>query len=358
MISLRKSMDMQLEELLQSTLQSYGNALVAVGQAGAQACPPVGGDLKESLLNLRQRLNADTSPGVITETEQLVEKELQTWSTRAANFYDEKTDEVREILAIVAKAARQVGERDQRYATLFGDLTDGLQAATKLNDLTTIRQSLVKSVADLKTCVTKMAKDGQESVAELRAQMSIYEARLEEVERIASQDELTGLANRRKVERQLELRARLARPFCVLYIDLNGFKQINDAFGHFAGDSLLRQFAGELKGAFRATDVVGRWGGDEFIVLVDQDGREEKAHVERIEQWVAGEYTVTTESGPRKVQVDAAIGFASWQPGDTPARILQRADQAMYEYKGRMKCPPSQAAESCDPAPLPPLHLR
>src|SRR5260370_39628161 len=93
MISLRKSMDMQLEEVLQSTLKSYGNALVAVGQAGAQACPPVGEELKESLLNLRQRLSPETSARVITETEQLLEKELQTWSARAAHFYEEKTDE-------------------------------------------------------------------------------------------------------------------------------------------------------------------------------------------------------------------------------------------------------------------------
>lgn len=212
-----------------------------------------------------------------------------------------------------------------------------MQATATLNDLTTIRQSLVKNVADLKTCVTKMAKDSEESVAQLRAQMHVYEGRLVEVERIASEDELTGLANRRKVERQLEFRANQNRSFCVLFIDLNGLKRINDSLGHFAGDSLLRQFAEELRTAFGATAMVGRWGGDEFIVLVDEDFQEGKKAAERVEQWVAGEYSITTESGPRKVQVDAAIGFASWQPGDTPAKILQRADAAMYEHKARMK---------------------
>lgn len=337
MISLRKSMDIQLEEILQSTLNSYESALVAVGQAGAQACPPVGEELREHLLNLRQRLSAEASATVITETEQLLEKELQTWSARAAHFYKEKTDDVKEILTIVAKAAGQVGERDERYAKQLGDLTNSLQATAKLNDLTTIRQSLVKNVADLKTCVATMAKDGQESIAELRARMRVYENRLEEVERIASLDELTGLANRRKVERQLELRANRGGPFCVLYLDLNGFKQINDCLGHFAGDDLLKQFAGELRMAFRATDVIGRWGGDEFIILMDGELREGKTRIERIEQWVDGEYTVTTESGPRKVQVSTAVGFASWQPDDTPTKILHRADAAMYEHKAWMK---------------------
>lgn len=337
MISLRKSMERQAEEVLQSALKSYADVFVAVGEAGAQACPPEGEKLKENLLNLRRRLDPETSASVITETEQLLEAELQTWSERAAHFYQEKTDEVKEILTIVAKAAGQVGERDQRYAKQFGKLTERLQATAKLNDLAMIRQSLIKNVAELEICVTKMAADGQDSVAELRAQMHVYESRLEEVERIASQDPLTGLSNRRKVERQLELLASQRRPFSVIYIDLNGFKQINDALGHAAGDDLLKQFAGELRMAFRTTDVVGRWGGDEFIVVVDGDSCDAVTRVERIEKWVAGEYIVTTELGPCKVHVSASRGVASWKTGDTSTTILQRADAAMYEHKERMK---------------------
>ena len=130
MISLRKSMEEQAEEVLQSALKSYADVFVAVGEAGAQACPPEGEKLKESLLNLRRRLNPETSASAITETEQLLETELQTWSGRAAHFYQEKTDEVKEILTIVAKAAGQVGERDQRYAKQFGKLTERLQASS------------------------------------------------------------------------------------------------------------------------------------------------------------------------------------------------------------------------------------
>jgi diguanylate cyclase (GGDEF)-like protein len=262
---------------------------------------------------------------------------LHTWSGRAAQFYQEKTDEVREILTIVAKAAGQVGDRDQRYAQHFGKLTERLQGIANLNDLTSIRQSLAKNVAELETCVTAMVRDGQDSVAELRAQMRVYQDRLEEVERIASQDPLTGLTNRRMIERQLELYASRGGPFSVIYIDLNGFKQINDTFGHLAGDDLLRQFAAELRAAFRTTDVVGRWGGDEFIVLVGGDFSDAVTRAERIGKWVDGEYTLKTESGLHKVQVSAASGVTSWQAGDTPATIFQRADAAMYQHKARMK---------------------
>jgi diguanylate cyclase (GGDEF)-like protein len=337
MISLRKSMAMQVEEVLQSALKSYGDVFVAVGEAGVNACPPAGEEFQKCLLNLKQRLNAETSASEITETEKLFEMELHTWSERAAQFYQQKTDEVKEILTIVAKAAGQVGERDQRYAKQFGKLTERLQGTAKLNDLTTIRQSLVKNAAELETCVTKMVRDGQESIAELRARMRVYEHRLDEVEHIASQDPLTGLVNRRKLESQIELRSNQGDAFSIIYIDLNGFKQVNDMYGHLAGDDLLKQFAGELRTAFRTTDVVGRWGGDEFIVLIDGDFREAVTRVARIEKWVDGEYIVTTESGPRKVKVSAASGVTAWQPGDTPTTILQRADAAMYEHKRRIK---------------------
>ncbi len=237
----------------------------------------------------------------------------------------------------MGKAASQVGERDQRYAKQFGKLTEQLRATAKLNDLSTIRQSLVKNAAELENCVTKMAKDGQDSVADLQAKMRMYESRLEEVERIACQDPLTGLLNRRKIERDLDLRTTKGSPFSVIYIDLNGFKEINDTLGHSAGDDLLKQFAGELRTAFRTTDAVGRWGGDEFIVLVDGGFRDAVTRVERIQRWVDGEYILTTESGPLKVHVSAASGVASWQAGDTLTTILQRADAAMYEHKARMK---------------------
>jgi len=338
-------MAMQAEEVLQSALKSYAEVFVAVGEAGVQACPPAGEKFKESLLNLKRRLDAETSVSLLTETEQLFEIELHTWSERAAQFYQEKTNEVREILLIVAKAAGQVGERDQRYAKQFGKLTERLQGTAKLNDLTTMRQSLGQYVVELETCVTKMVRDGQESVAELRAQMLVYKDRLEEVERLASQDPLTGLINRRMIERQLELHSSQGSPFSVIYIDLNGFKQINDAFGHLAGDDLLKQFAGELRAAFRTTDLVGRWGGDEFLVLVEGDFREARTRAERIEKWVDGEYTLTTESGARKVQVSAACGVASWQAGDKPATIVERADAAMYENKGCMKHPGKYQAD-------------
>lgn len=337
MISLKKSMEMDAEGFIASTLEAYRATLLAMGKAGVQACPPAGESLQQSLQQLHAQLTAVSSQNIVAETEQRVSAELRQWGDRAAGYYRDRTNDVKEIMTIVAKAAGEVGDRDARYSKQFQDLTVRLQASAKLQDVTSIRESLNRNVADLTKCVTKMTEDGQESISQLRAQISSYEARLEEVELLASQDSLTGLANRRKVERQIELRGKESRRFCVIYLDLNGFKQVNDRHGHLAGDDLLRQFAHELKAVFRPTDLVGRWGGDEFIVLVDGDLREAESRLERIEKWVHGDYTLAVGDQRRTVAVRAAAGMAEWLPGVTAAELISRADKAMYQQKQQPK---------------------
>jgi diguanylate cyclase len=148
---------------------------------------------------------------------------------------------------------------------------------------------------------------------------------------------LTGLFNRRKVETHLKRQIKEGRSSSVIYLDLNGFKRINDTLGHLAGDDLLKQFAGELRTTFRAADVVGRWGGDEFVVVVDGDSQKAKACLARIEQWVSGEYTLTTADGPKKIKLAVAAGIATWKPGESITDVLRNADAAMYAEKSRMK---------------------
>jgi len=338
MISLRKAMDAhRAEDVLASALSSFRATLTAVSDAGAKAYPPAGDGFKADLLRLQQSLQSESSPDKVAETQQNLEEVLRSWAERAATYHNEKTEEVKQLLILLASAAGQVGERDQRYAKQFQQVTGQLQSAAKLNDLSAMRQSLGRSVTDLHACVTNMTKDGQTAVTELRTQLASYEARLEEVEQLASIDQLTGLANRRKIERHLAGRITQASPFSLIYLDLNGFKEVNDTMGHLAGDDLLKQFSGELKSAFRPTDLVGRWGGDEFIVVIDGAFREAQQCTERIDKWVNGEYTLASTNGPAKVTIKAALGVAAWQPGQTQTEILQKADAAMYRHKVETK---------------------
>lgn len=152
---------------------------------------------------------------------------------------------------------------------------------------------------------------------------------------LASRDALTGLANRGAVEAQLDQLFLRDAPVSVIYIDLNGFKTVNDTYGHQAGDDLLKQAAARLRNVFRATDVVGRWGGDEFVALVDGDVADAQARVSRVEEQFSKEFTIPSREGELLLSVSAAVGAASRQPGETLAEVLQRADAEMYRQKPR-----------------------
>ena len=324
-------MELDLEEMLQSALAAYRATLVSVGEVGVQACPPVGEGFEQSLANLSQRLVATSSSALLRETEQDVEQELRAWGTRASQYHEQKLAEVRSVLLLVAKAATEVGTRDQRYATELANLAERLHDAAELDNLSAMRQSLSRNATALQSCVTQMTKDSQETIAQLRGQVAAHETRLAEVEHLAFIDQLTGLPNRRRMEREIDLRCGTA--FNVMFLDINNFKQVNDTLGHSAGDDLLKQFAVELRGALRSADTVGRWGGDEFVVLVDGNPQAAERRVRSAQEWVNGRYTLATEEGSQQVEIQAAIGIASWQPGDTVTSLLQRADGAMYQHK-------------------------
>ena len=144
-----------------------------------------------------------------------------------------------------------MGDRDQRYSVRFQALADRLQGAAKLDNIAFMRQSLTGSAIELVDCVNKMTEDGKRTVEQLRAQISGYEQRMQESERLACLDPLTGVSNRRILQRQLESRAAEGSPFFLIYLDLNEFKQVNDTLGHQAGDDLLKQFSEELRHGLR-----------------------------------------------------------------------------------------------------------
>ena len=276
-------------------------------------------------------------PDTVAETGKQVEEELKKWGESASEYFQQTARDVKEIMLIVAETTQAVGERDQRYARQFVEFAGQLAAIGNLDDLTKVRQSLGKSAHQLKSCVEKMVQDGEQSVSRIRAELSVYQSRLDEVERVATQDPVTGVANRYKAERQIQLRIERSRNLSIAIFDLDDFKQTNDLYGHPAGDALLKQFATELRAFFRSTDIVSRWGGDEFLVIVDCGAEEVRDRIEPVRKWVYGDYNIKIDGETRKVTLHASVGMASWQPGETAAELIARADAAMYPEKARRR---------------------
>ncbi len=165
-------------------------------------------------------------------------------------------------------------------------------------------------------------------------------ARAQEFHRQATVDPLTGLYNRRLAEQRLAAEAarsqRYGHPLTVLALDLNDFKQINDRYGHLAGDLVLRGFSERLNSAIRVSDAAARMGGDEFLVLLPECP---PGHVQTI---LARLRPLEIEYKGQKIPVSFSAGWVGYEQGETPQQFLERADKTLYADKRAGKEPTSQ----------------
>jgi diguanylate cyclase len=345
-ISLKKYLDMEHEkpvsrapepaEVLAAVLGSYRAALLAMGTNGVRACPAVGTELLQRLTELERGLSGNVTPATINETQQEAEEHLEQWGERSAGYLKAKANDAKELLLALAHTAQSMGDRDNRYADQLSEFTSRLQGIADLEDLTQIRASLVAGATELKTYVDRMNQDSHSLLRQLKTEVSDYETKLKVAQELVIRDELTGLSNRRNVEERIEMRIAKAQPFCVAILDLDRFKQINDTYGHLAGDSLLKQFTAELRTNSRAHDTVGRWGDDEFIIVLDCDLAGANLQLDRTKKWMFGEYKIQPGGGAAEVKVraTASIGLAQWQPGESISDVIEHAGNSMYLEKG------------------------
>jgi diguanylate cyclase (GGDEF)-like protein len=172
-------------------------------------------------------------------------------------------------------------------------------------------------------------------VERLAAELAISRAHVMELETRIDVDPLTETLNRRGFERELKRSLAYVKRYGVsaalVYLDLDDFKPVNDRHGHAAGDAVLKAIAATLLRQVRASDIVGRIGGDEFVVLLwnlgEQDAAAKAAALE------AAVYATAVRWAASTLVVGASAGVALIGPLDTPAELLARADAAMYARK-------------------------
>ncbi len=183
-----------------------------------------------------------------------------------------------------------------------------------------------------------------------QAMIALEAARLHRI--VSSQallDGLTGLANRRSCEETLN--AELARserfpgPLALVITDLDDFKEVNDRYGHQAGDVVLREFATLLRESVRDIDLAGRWGGEEFLLVLPGTDLEGAAHVaDRIRRALAGRIVLSVDGEP--ISVTASFGVAAHPEAQSASALFSAADSALYEAKRTGKNRVSVASES------------
>ena len=313
----------------QSVLDVYLAAIVEVAEAISTIYPEMGETYRESLNGLRGRLAFEADSKTLEESRDALHEILTAFSQRARRYSEALTEELNQTLAMLARAEDTRSLRSVRYVEHLIDFVDQMEEAVRSVNVARLTEQAV----ELRQFAESIELDSRDDYDQLREKLDQFQHRLREAELLASRDPLTGVANRRELDRQLASRIQAKREFSVLLFDLNHFKNINDQLGHLCGDEVLRQVGARLTGQVRSRDLVCRWGGDEFVVLLDCDLDHAVTRSGQIGQWLNGVYRVRVEGAEMLVDVAVSIGVAAYNAGETCEQLFERVDESLYKHK-------------------------
>ncbi len=279
---------------------------------------------------LNSRLQAPEAIGQ-PDIEQLHQRHVSARESRSTEAMQEGLGELLRKLGEIAAAS---GEGTADYARA---LVASEQELGAINDAAGL-QRVIRSLVDSTTAARSTTEKVQAELAASRTEMAQLRSNLGDLQTEALTDPLTGLHNRRGFERTLaelygEGSNRLPSA-ALLLADIDHFKRVNDTYGHLVGDQVIRATAQVLKGAVKGRDVVARFGGEEFMVLLpDTPGQGALALAEQIRS-AFGKLRIRRSGSDEVIaQVTISIGVATPLAGESVEQAIDRADKALYQAK-------------------------
>jgi len=251
---------------------------------------------------------------------------------------DEATDSLRALLdtflsklSLMSSGTGQFQQRLQAHSERIRTASDG-------DALNSIMQELLQDTASMQDNLQNSQQEllsAKQEVESAQGRIHELEQALEAASAKIKEDQLTGAYNRRGLEehftREISRAERSGQPLSVALLDVDNFKQVNDRFGHLTGDNVLKYLVDMIRHCVRASDIVGRFGGEEFIVLLpDTPSAEAVDLMQRVQRELTKNIFLT---GTEKLVVTFSAGVAEWHRGEQDVNVIERADRAMYQAK-------------------------
>lgn len=245
-----------------------------------------------------------------------------------------ESNNARMLLADILKVISAATDETEHYHRQIDEHIADLQSNVESVDLKDMVNAIVQSATGLK----KSGETLHQNLSESRAEIEVLRRNLQEATNEAQRDFLTGLFNRKAFDTLMDeliaFASKEKTPLTLLMIDVDYFKRFNDEFGHLIGDEVLKMVARLLKDTVKGTDVVARFGGEEFAVILPHtplDGA--RVVAENIRRAIANKELKHKQSGTSFGSVTVSIGIAEQNPGDTVPMVVKRADEALFSAK-------------------------
>jgi diguanylate cyclase len=220
----------------------------------------------------------------------------------------------------------------------IGGYSEKISHAENITDLNAVLDEVLRETRAIQAEALK-SRDrmilARQEVQEAEQRIHSLEAKLQHMSELVREDQLTGSLNRRGLddvfERETARSDRRGTPLCVALLDLDDFKRLNDTYGHQAGDSALRHLVKIVKDTLRSMDVIARFGGEEFLILLPETTVEAASQtMTRLQRELTKHFFMADNE---KVLITFSAGVALRQPNEDQASLVKRADRAMYEAK-------------------------
>ncbi len=262
----------------------------------------------------------------------------------------EKVKDLEKTLATQFGGEEPVRKIEYYDMKINGEMSDIVNSFDLHASIEEIKNTVIRKIWNIKQVVANKKREDLKKAQLARENMKLLKERIaeadqharemtkraEELTMVAMKDGLTGLYNRSAFDMKIEGVLRTIEDeggsFSLMLLDVDKFKEINDTFGHVAGDKVLEKVAQSLKETFRETDFIARYGGDEFVVLIENLG--EAMAMERLSNFrrnLAKRRFVSYKKGP--VDITVSAGVSTSEQGDSVESVLDRADHAMYAEK-------------------------
>jgi len=247
------------------------------------------------------------------------------------------SEEIRELLTSILGLVGNAGVDVDKFAGSLGQYSNDLDRLNNENAAMELRTMIKEMLVEARD-MTRSNQRFSEQLDTTSREIGLLRSELQDLRIKASQDALTGLGNRKSFDdalrRALENASDEMSSVCLMMVDIDNFKTINDEYGHLIGDKILRFIADILRRSVKGRDLVARFGGDEFgIVLEETPPTGAYRLAENICQLISKSTLKRTDTGEAIRRVTVSIGVDCNEPDDTADDILGRADKALYESK-------------------------
>jgi diguanylate cyclase len=326
-------------ELRGENVDSIMRGLVTLIKLLARNVGALAGDdwLKNQMARAEELLKEPIDPRALREAEKGF-REVAYRQTSLKGNLDEAKNALKSMLGQLIQRLDDLTESTGGYHEKFGAYAGQIESADDIGQLSTVLASLL---ADTRGAQAAMGRTRDELDAARKAaqaheeRVRALEKELSEVGQLVKEDQLTSVLNRRGLEEAYaveEARAvRAGIPLSVALLDVDNFKHLNDQLGHLAGDSALKHLAGILRDTVRPSDIVSRYGGEEFVLLLPDTSLDEAIGVmARVQRTLTRRFFLHQND---RVLITFSAGVALLAPGESRDQVIARADGAMYQAK-------------------------